>query len=427
MSNSQDSHSDAFIEADRILVQAAKGIKVLSTLGWADHHCEAFLASWTTGNPKLPIIAYPKFDYQEERAALQKIIATTPDDHPVGWYIATTAQSYNIAALMLENLATPAFRECSERLYGTPEDHIGRLSNLSLAEDFISITNDFSAILDSDSDPAESLLSEEVAKIIKQRSDFFFGNYKIKVVVEEELSAKAAAGSERVRVRGSTRFSKAEVEQLLQHEVYVHSATMLNGRRQPFLKSMGLGSPRTTATQEGLATFSELISGTMDLERLRRIALRIKAIHFALSGADFLQTFEFFLEAGQPERESFKSTARIFRGGDLKGRNVFTKDVVYLKGLVSVHAFLRKAIQRRKIDYPQRLFAGRLTVGDVVRLEGSFDDGWVSKGEYLPPWAANQQGLAAYLCYNAFSNRLNLEDLRLEDFVDEMVRPLDGD
>jgi uncharacterized protein (TIGR02421 family) len=186
---------------------------------------------------------------------------------------------------------------------------------------------------------------------------------------------------------------------------------------------MGLGSPRTTATQEGLATFAELITGTMDLSRLRRIALRIKGIHYALDGADFIQTFKFFLEAGQSEKESFQSAARIFRGGDIHGKNVFTKDCVYLKGLLSVHTFLRKAIQERKIDWPQRLFSGRLTISDVVRLEGAFDDGWIAPGKYLAPWVANRQGLATYLCYNAFSNRLRLEEIRIEDFALEMRDP----
>ena len=39
----------------------------------------------------------------------------------------------------------------------------------------------------------------------------------------------------------------------------------------------------------------------------------------------------------------------------------------------------------------------------------------------MPPWVANRQGLAMYLCYNAFSNRLQLEDVRLEDFASDLV------
>jgi uncharacterized protein (TIGR02421 family) len=408
-----------FIEFDKQLVAASKSIKILSVLGWSERIADDFIAGWKKGNPRPPVISYPKFDYTDEKAILSGIMNKSDRDHPVGWYIGQTAHSYFIAAQMLEGLGTAAFRECSEALYGRPDDHIGKLSNLDLADDFIDITGDFSAILDL-SDTTGLLGSLEAAAKIKAKSDEFFKDYSITVLVENDLSSKAAAGSERVRIRGKSEFTANETEQLIQHEVFVHSATMLNGRRQPWLKSMGLGSPRTTATQEGLATFAELITGTMDLGRLRRIALRIKGIHHALNGADFLETFRFFINAGQPDRESFQSAARIFRGGDMNGVNIFTKDCVYLKGLLSVHTFLRKAIQERKIDYPQRLFSGRMTIGDVVRLDTAFEDGWIVPGKYIAPWAANQQGLAAYLCYNAFSNRLQLEEIRLDDFSFEM-------
>lgn len=408
--------NEQFAEFDKQLVAASKGIKVLSTLGWEEKIGQEFLDSWSKKQPKMPKIIFPKFDYTDQKAALQKIIKTTSEDHPVGGYIVETARSYHVAAQMLEGLGTPAFRECSEILYGRPDEKLGRVSNLDLANDFIKITTDFSAMIDF-SDQTDSIASLDAANLIKQKADNFFRNYTIKVLVDDTLTSKATAGSERVRLRGHSWFSTQEIEQLVQHEVFVHSATMLNGRRQPWLKSMGLGSPRTTATQEGLATFAELITGTMDLARLRRIALRILGIQLALQGANFIDTFQFFLSSGQSEKESFQSAARIFRGGDLKGMNVFTKDCVYLKGLLSVHTFLRKAIQERKLDYPQRLFAGRMTISDVIKLDEAFADGWVIPATYLPPWVANKQGLATYLCYNAFSNRLQLEDVRLEDFA----------
>lgn len=411
--------TEQFVEFDKKLVGAAKGIKILSTLGWGEQTAHDFLEGWRSGNPQTPEIDYPKFDYADEKSALKSIMDTASSDHPVGGYLAETAHSYYIAAQMLEGLGTSAFRECSEALYGRPDESLGALSNLELADDFIRITNDFAAIMDFN-DETGVLHSADTAIKIKSRADDFFKDYNIKVLVDDDLTSKAAAGSERVRIRGNSKFTLAEIEQLIQHEVFVHSASMLNGRRQPWLKSLGLGAPRTTATQEGLATFAELITGTMDLARLRRIALRIKGIQHALDGADFMETFKFFMNAGQSELESFQSAARIFRGGDVRGRNVFTKDGVYLKGLLSVHTFLRKAIQERKIDYPQRLFAGRLTISDVVKLDGSFDDGWIAPAKYLPPWVANRQGLATYLCYNAFSHRLKLEEIRLEDFAQEM-------
>ena len=89
---------------------------------------------------------------------------------------------------------------------------------------------------------------------------------------------------------------------------------------------------------------AELLTLSLDIVRLRRIALRVKAIAMALDGADFIDIFKSFIEAGQTEEESYQSTVRCFRGGDVKGGSVFTKNTVYLKGMIEVHAFLAVAI-----------------------------------------------------------------------------------
>ena len=45
---------------------------------------------------------------------------------------------------------------------------------------------------------------------------------------------------------------------------------------------MAKGTLRTLTTQEGLATFAEVITGSMDIHRLKRLALRTVAIEMAL-------------------------------------------------------------------------------------------------------------------------------------------------
>lgn len=51
-------------------------------------------------------------------------------------------------------------------------------------------------------------------------------------------------------------------------------ATSLNGQAQDDLPVLALGHPGTTRTQEGLAVFSEFVSGTLELDRFRRLADR---------------------------------------------------------------------------------------------------------------------------------------------------------
>jgi hypothetical protein len=63
----------------------------------------------------------------------------------------------------------------------------------------------------------------------------------------------------------------------------------------------------------------------------------------------------------------------VFRGVPPTGGSAFTKDTVYLRGLISVHTFFRWAMSHGKLLLCRRLFAGKMTLGDVQRLEPLFD------------------------------------------------------
>ena len=101
--------------------------------------------------------------------------------------------------------------------------------------------------------------------------------------LDPDLIAKAAAGATRIRLRHGAEFSDYDRRQLFHHEALVHSLTALNGREQPLLPSLALSSPRATETQEGLATFAEQITGSIDIGRMKRISLRIEAVAMALA------------------------------------------------------------------------------------------------------------------------------------------------
>ena len=412
------SELERFAELDRRLVQYAQSIKLLTILAWPESVYMEFLRGWEAGNPKLPEVAYPTGQHSAQLAALEDIMRAGDRSHPVGNYIYLTASSYATAARMLDCVGTPTFTELSTKLYGRPTDPIGLqdLTHLDAADHFIEMT---SAFVDASAVPPTlfNLTAEEVASALQSQLNRFFQHHPIQVVVDPALASKATAGAQRVRIRSATNFSEMDVRQLLNHEGFVHMLTALNGRSQPNLPSLGLGAPRTTGTQEGLATFAELMTSSIDLHRLRRIALRTRAVQMAMEGADFIQVFRYFLEAGQNERESFQSSARIFRGGDPRGKIVFTKDMVYLQGLISTHTFLRKAVQSNKFQYAEHLFAGRFTLGDVMALEPFVENGFIAPPLYEPPWLENRSALAAYLCYSIFANRIDLGTVTLEDFA----------
>ena len=131
----------------------------------------------------------------------------------------------------------------------------------------------------------------------------------------------------------------------------------------------------------------------------------------ALSGADFVDVFRYFLDAGQQPPESFASAQRVFRGVPLGGGCAFTKDTVYLRGLIAVHTFFRRALRLRKLHLCRHLFAGKMTLADVRHFEPLFESGVLLPPRWMPQWVARANGLAGMLAFSLFANRIRLDQV----------------
>lgn len=408
----------ALSELDAALPGLTRKIRVLDALSWPDGVEEDFLAKWRGGRAELPRVELQPRDHSADIAALETFISRCDVGHPAGNFLAMTARSYATAGHMLGAIGTPSFTHYSSALYRRPDFYYTRLqlSMLDAANFFLKTTDALLGGAQIPPSPAE-IPAKAFAAWIQPELDRFFGAGQITVVLDPNLAAKAIAGSSRIRLRASALFSELDKNQLLQHEAFVHIATAQNGARQPNLISLGLGAPRTTQTQEGIATLAELFTGSMDINRLRRLALRVLAVQQALEGADFIQVFEGFLAAGQTQEESFRSTQRVFRGVDLRGGSAFTKDAAYLTGLLGVHTLLRIAIRDNRPELIGHLFAGRLSLADTLRLAPLFDSGWLKGPVYLPAWASDLRILAANLAFSAFIAQIKLDVLDLKVFM----------
>jgi uncharacterized protein (TIGR02421 family) len=403
------------------LIEIARQIRVLSILTWPEGTVQTFLEGWRRNDPKLPGVVLPRPDFSEEREALVGIITALDRNDPCARFLIDTAQSYKCAAQMLEGIGTEAFTDLSRTLYGAPGERLpgSKLSHREAAQMLLDTTDSLTAAGVIEQNEL-CWTAEHVAQQLETAFKAFFGDDAPEVCIDADLASKAAAGWRRVRIRAQTCFSDVDVAQLIEHEGLVHAATALNGRAQPILSSMGLSSPRSTLTQEGIATLAELTTRAIDIARLRRLALRTVAIQLALDGADYIEVFRFFLEAGQSEDESAHSAMRVFRGGDVSGRIVFTKDVVYLCGLTAVHTFLRKAIAENRAHLVRRLFAGRVALPDVHRLDEAFSEGRVIEPRFVPSWAQDLHRLAAYLAFSAVINQINLGSVSLDSLLSTM-------
>jgi uncharacterized protein (TIGR02421 family) len=405
-----NSRLDKTYEHDALLAETVRPIRLLGSLSWPSEAETRFLETWRAGKPELPVVELEPQDYRKQIEVLEGI-------QSLDNLIFKTARSYASAARMLGAIGTPDFTSYSIELYGKPNDVYPTQdwTALDAAEFFLNKTDE---LLGGFVVPptVTDIPVEEFAERLQKEIDAFFVDDKVDVIIDPNLPSKAIAGSSRVRLRGGALYSELDLQQLLEHEAHIHAATMHNGKRQPNLKLLSLGAPRTTRAQEGIAVMAELMTLSLDIVRLRRIALRIKAIAMALDGADFIEVFSGFLEAGQSEEESYQSTVRCFRGGDVRGKTVFTKDTVYLKGLLEVYAFLAVAIHENRPELANALFAGRMSLGDIVELAPYFETGFLVGPHYMPHWASDLRTLASAMACNAFFTRVDLTHVKLENF-----------
>jgi len=406
----------ALAELDGRLVRAVRRLRLLQSVSWRHSVQREFLDRWKRGARRLPNPEYFPEDHTELRIELRAIADACDPHEPLGLYVRRTAESWHTAALLLEAVGTAAVTDHSIRLFGRPGDALpgGEVSGIDAALHFVRIADELDAELRDGDSNEDTVPTPIVRDRLQADMDAFFGPGKVSVELDPDLIAKAAAGPTRIRLRESAAFTEYEIEQLREHEAFIHTLTALNGREQPHFASLSRTSPRIIATQEGLATFAELITGRIDIERMKRISLRILAIDMALRGADFIDVFRFFLDAGQRETESFASAARVFRGVPVTGGAAFTKDGVYLAGLVRVHTFFRWCLRHRKLAMTHRLFAGKLALDDVFELDEAFETGAIAAPHYLPPWARRANGLAGVLAFSLFANTIRLDRVDIE-------------
>lgn len=419
MTSLKPSDHDRIRAASGLLYDASRTIRILGHVSWPGSVRERFFAA---GARELPEVTYAPFDTGpclQALAEARRHIRAAPGDDParagsaVDAWLERQARTLETSARMLAACGTPDFLRHGGELYGLPLEPLR--DQTATAHD---LARRFDAVIDSldhidlGAPPEACHLAQGLAAVMESAVKERFGADAPEVQVVDELSANALAGPRRIRIRRSACFTDNDQRQLVQHEAFVHVATSLNGLAQPDLKILAAGHPGTTRTQEGLAVFAEFVTGCMDLDRMRRLADRVLAIQMAIEGADFLEVYAYFLERTHHEVQAYENTRRVFRGGVPSGGAPFTKDVVYLDGLLRVHNFLRAIVSGGRADCLRLLFCGKLDLEDIPVLAELSCAGLCRPPRFLPPWAADIRFLLCQLTYSAFLGEFDMEPIR---------------
>lgn len=400
------------------LSRLQRPIRVLHALSWNDEIADAFLAkgarelprvdrSWYLRERALAFDAHALADEFEDYA--RRVRATLGDD-PVAGILSRNAGEYRRVVQMLEARGTPAFHEHSAALYGSPGEPFDG-QTLTLRE----LGSTLGEILDGMSPnlgpaPADliEMNSQQVVDELDRRFRTYFHDDTPHVKLDDGIVADAAAGSDYVKIRVGARFTQRDVDQLEVHEGWVHIGTTLNGQDQPTARWLAKGPPCTVEIQEGLAVLMEMLTFRMTPGRARKLNNRIVACDMAEQGADFREVFAYFQQQGLGDRDAFRQTQRIFRGGMVEGGVPFTKDIVYIRGFVRIYNFLRSAVRLGRPDLVPFLFVGKVMLDDLPVLARLHEEGLVQAPRHVPPPFSDPHGLVSWLAYSNFFNRVEL-------------------
>lgn len=178
--------------------------------------------------------------------------------------------------------------------------------------------------------------AEEARAYFDEFSKRYNFNYNIKISNNLSAAAMVLNNTQTLVLRKSQKFSKNQLKVLTNHEIGVHMVTTFNGLDQP-LKVFSNGLPNNVETQEGLAVYSEFMSGCLTIERLKELAFRVIAVDSLNKGYSFSDTFHLLHNQHKVERDkAFGITLRVHRGGG------FTKDHLYLRGLKNVYQYAQQ-------------------------------------------------------------------------------------
>jgi len=213
----------------------------------------------------------------------------------------------------------------SLKSFGTPTEKdidnakfILRFDDSDFEEDMLPLYNAYDAI--------------DYFEEFSKRYDF---KYHIKLSTNISAAAMVQNNAQTLILKKNHKFSKNQLQVLANHEIGVHMVTTFNAVNQP-LQIFSNGLPNNVETQEGLAVYSEYMSGCLTLTRLKELSYRVIAVDSLIKGYSFSDTFDLLFNQYKLQKDkAFAITLRVHRGGG------FTKDHLYLSGLQKVYQYAK--------------------------------------------------------------------------------------
>jgi uncharacterized protein (TIGR02421 family) len=235
---------------------------------------------------------------------------------------------YHLLLSMMETFGTHAFYDHCVKLYGSSQRH----SKNNAFYYFLEKVPEF-CMPDSSQ---ESFHGEDAIEYVRNKMLETFSPEDVDVRASTSLLSDASAGRKTLKINPLKTFTTQHLDILLVHEGWVHLGTSLNGAAQEDNLWLSTWAPRTTFMQEGLAVLTELLTGCMTKERWNKVILRHLATSMAEKGSTIADVYAYLRHHEMEDLDAFKLALRVFRGVPLDGGMAFTKELLYLHGMIEL-------------------------------------------------------------------------------------------
>ncbi len=349
-------YADLF-EIDINLDRLVKKIELLSYLNPLNIEKEKqrFFASKYTEDP---IFKYPKikFDpYKLHRLFYSQRLERIEDDGIRKMYQEIIYYYSNMIQCIETIGEGKKFYYNSLRVFGTPTEKDVQNARFILHFEDEPVSSEMEKVYTAEE--AKAYFEEFV-----QQYDF---PLNIRLSTSLAADAMVSNSTQSLVIKKNAKFSKNKLLTLANHEIGVHLVTTFNGMDQP-LKIFSNGFPKNVETQEGLAVFSEYMSGALTLKRLKELSYRVLASDSLIKGSSFSDTFDMIHNQYKLNRnDAFTITMRAHRGGG------FTKDRLYLSGLRKIYKRYKKGVSM------DNLLCGKVNMEYEQGIQHLFNQGLV--------------------------------------------------
>lgn len=362
--NTANANTKALFDIDNDIDRLVKKIELLSYVNPTNIETEKE-RFYTSKYLSDPIFTYPSINF--DRFNLHRELFSQPIEHIEDEEIRQLYQDIIYAySGLIECIETIGegrkFYYNSLHSFGTPtEDDVENAK--------------FILHFDDEDDKEEQFLPKynqfETEQKFRDYSKIYDFSYNIKFSSKMSAIAMVLNNIKTLVINKNHIFSDNEIAVLTNHEIGVHMVTTMNGTLHP-LKIFSHGFPNYEETQEGLAVFSEYMSNSLTVRRLKELAYRVIAVDSLAKGYSFSKTFRLLHNQYDLDRElSFYITVRAHRGGG------FTKDYLYLTGLKKIYNYYK---QGKDINL---LLTGKISLPYIESMQSLHNKGFAVKAKHI--------------------------------------------